>query len=217
MQNFRDVLDHCEFVDLRYFGPNFTWHGKQKGKLIWERLDRGVANYEWLTCFRTGRVKHLNCFTSDHRPLLLSLDGDNEYQRWRKKPFRFEAMWILDLECKKVVARVWDCAPNGTPMFAATTKLKRCKKRLKSWSRVHFGNVKQQMKQAKDQLWHAEEVSARTGDLEEVIRIKMELNALFDKEEKMWQQRFKVQWLKNGDQNTKFSWDCHSKEEEKFY
>lgn len=113
-------------------------------------------------------------------------------------------MWILDPECKEVVARAWDCAPNGTPMFVATTKLKRCKKRLKSWSKVHFGNVKQQIKQAKDQLWHAEEVSAKIGDLEEVIRIKMELNALFDKEEKMWQQRSKVQWLKNGDQNTKF-------------
>uniref|UniRef100_A0A7N2MLN4 Uncharacterized protein n=2 Tax=Quercus lobata TaxID=97700 RepID=A0A7N2MLN4_QUELO len=136
-------------------------------------------------------VKHLNCFTLDHRPLLLSLDGDSEYQRWRRKPFRFEAMWISDPECKEVVARAWDCTPNGTPMFVAAIKLKRCKKRLKSWSRVHFGNVKQQIKQAKDQLWHAKEVSTRTGELEEVIRIKMELNALFDKEEKMWQQRSK--------------------------
>ena len=66
-------------------------------------------------------------------------------------------------------------------MFIDATKLKRCKKRLKSWSRVHFGNVKQQIKQAKDQLWHAKEVLTKTGELEEVIRIKMELNALFDK------------------------------------
>ena len=64
--------------------------------------------------------------------------------------------------------------------------------------------MKQHIKQAKDQLWHAEEDSTRTGELEEVIRIKMELNALFDKEEKMWQQRSRVQWLKNGDQNMKF-------------
>lgn len=36
-------------------------------------LDRGVANYEWLSKFPTGRVRYLNCFTSDHRPILVSL------------------------------------------------------------------------------------------------------------------------------------------------
>ena len=127
MQNFRDALDHCGFVDLGFSGSEFAWHGRRRGEWIWERLDRGVANYEWLTRFPTGRVKHLNCFTSDHRPILLSLDGNTEFQKWRRKPFRFEAMWISDLECKEVVKRAWDCAPNGTPMFVATTKLRRCK------------------------------------------------------------------------------------------
>ena len=37
-----------------------------------------------------------------------------------------------------------------------------------------------------------------------MVRLKKELNVLYDKEEKMWQQRSKVQWLKSGDQNTKF-------------
>ena len=64
MQNFREVLDYCGFVDLRFSGLDFTWHGRRRGEWIWERLDRGVANYEWLTRFPTGRVRHLNCFTS---------------------------------------------------------------------------------------------------------------------------------------------------------
>ena len=120
-------------------------------------------------------------------------------EKWCRKPFQFEAMWILDPECKEVVARAWDCAPTGTPMFVAATKLKWCKKRLKTWSRVHFGNVKQQIKQAKDQLWHVAKVSVKTREHEEVIKIKKDLNTLYDKEEKMWQQRSKVQWLKNDD------------------
>ena len=197
--NFHDVLDHCRFVDSGFSGPDFTWHGRRRGEWIWERLNRGIASYEWLTRFPTKRVKHLNCFTSDHRPLLLFLDGHKEYQKWHRKPFRFEAMWIFDPECKEMVARAWDCAPTGTPMFMAATKFKRCKKQLKSWSWVHFGNVKQQIKQVHDRLWQAEEVSARTGEHEEVIWIKLELNALYEKEVKMWQQRSRVQWLKNGD------------------
>ena len=45
MQNFREVLDHCGFVDLGFSGLEFTWHGRRKGEWIWERLDRGVAIY----------------------------------------------------------------------------------------------------------------------------------------------------------------------------
>ena len=108
MQNFRDVLDLCGFVDLGYFRLDFTWHGRRRREWIWEKLDRGIANYEWMTWFPTGRVKHLNCFTSDHRPILLSLDGCIEYQKWRRKPFRFEAMWSSDPECKEVIERAWD-------------------------------------------------------------------------------------------------------------
>lgn len=51
MQMFRDVLDHCGFKDLEYSRKDFTWHGWRRGELIWERLDRGVANYEWIARF----------------------------------------------------------------------------------------------------------------------------------------------------------------------
>lgn len=42
--------------------------------------------------------------------------------------------------------------------------------------------------QTKDQLQRAEEALAKFGDNEEVAWLKKELNALYDKEEKMWQQ-----------------------------
>ncbi|XP_050241121.1 uncharacterized protein LOC126690018 [Quercus robur] len=112
MQSFRDILDLCGFVDLGFSGPEFTWHGRRRGELIWERLDRGVANYEWLARFPTGRIKHLHCFTSDHRPILLSLDSNGENQRWKRKPFHFEAMWLSDPECKGVVSTAWACNPE---------------------------------------------------------------------------------------------------------
>ena len=104
MQAFREAMDACEFVDLGFLGPAFTWHRKRGGEWIWERLDWGLANYDWLAKFPTGRVKHLSCFTSDHRPLLLSLDADGERKRWSRKPFRFESIWLTDLECGHTVA-----------------------------------------------------------------------------------------------------------------
>ena len=152
MENFRDVLDFYGFVDLGYLGPDFTWRGRRKGEMIWERLDRGVVNYEWLSKFPTGQVRHLNCFTSDHLPILLSLDASGQRRKWHRKLFRFEAMWVLDPGCKDTITRAWDCSPNSTPMFATAMKLKKCKQSLKVWSQDHFGHVTSSIKQTKDQL-----------------------------------------------------------------
>ena len=76
-----------------------------EGQLIWERLEGGVANYKWLAKFPTGRIKHLNCFTLDHRPIPFSLDENGEHQKWRRKPFHFEAMWVEDPGCKEIITR----------------------------------------------------------------------------------------------------------------
>ena len=61
-------------------------------------------------------------------------------------------------------------------MFVASQKLRKCKKGLKVWSRDHFGNVQKNIRQLKDQLWRAKEVSARFGNSEEVAQLKKELN-----------------------------------------
>ena len=184
MQAFRDTLDTCGFVDLGYSGPDFTWHGCRGGELIWERLDQGVANYEWLAKFPTRQVRHLNCFTSDHRPILVSLASNVERQRWRRKLFRFEAKWLIEPACNGVVSKAWECSSEGTAMYVTTKNLKKCKKMLKAWSKDHFRNVVQRIKRTKELLWKVEEFSARTGCWDEVERLKSELSSLCDKEEK---------------------------------
>ncbi|KAL0013375.1 hypothetical protein SO802_000444 [Lithocarpus litseifolius] len=105
MQSFWEVLDDCGFIDLGFSGPEFTWHGKRRGELVWERLDRGVPNYEWLNKFPMGSVQHLHCFTANHRPLLLALDPNGESHKWKRKPFRFEAMWLMDPGYSEMVTR----------------------------------------------------------------------------------------------------------------
>ncbi|KAK7842528.1 hypothetical protein CFP56_013603 [Quercus suber] len=39
--------------------------------------------------FPAASVRHLHCFASDHRPILLLLDPNGESVRWKQKPFRF--------------------------------------------------------------------------------------------------------------------------------
>ena len=78
MQLFRGVLDQCGFVYLGYSGLDFTWHGQHRNELIWERLDQGVANYDWLAKFPTAIIRHLHCFTSDYHPIVLALTSNGD-------------------------------------------------------------------------------------------------------------------------------------------
>ena len=58
-------------------------------------------------------------------------------------------------------------------------------------------------KNSKRTSLEGEEASANSSNLEEIVNLKKELNSLYDKEEKMWRQRSRIQSLKGGDQNTK--------------
>ena len=59
MQLFRDVIDKCNFMDLGYVGPKFTWSKHfTNGNSIWERLDRGLATNKWFLKFPGSKVYH---------------------------------------------------------------------------------------------------------------------------------------------------------------
>ena len=104
MQGFRDALDFYGFKDPRFNGFPFTWCNRRPSDYnVWIRLDHGVATVDWLLRFPTSRIHHLECFHSDHRPILLILDV--EQKRFYRKgcPFRFEAIWLKDKSCEDVV------------------------------------------------------------------------------------------------------------------
>ena len=204
MQAFLDMLDDCGFVDLGFTGPEFTWHSRRYGHLIWERLDRGVANYDWLAKFPAASVRHLHYFSSDHRPIKLVFDPNSESQRWFRRPFHVKEIWLADRGCSDTVLRAWEIQQEGTPMFKVSKKLKKCKKMLKSWSKDHFGNVKRQIAKTKESLWKAEEEAAKGGNYGSVIHLRRELNILLDKESRMWRQRARTQWVAKGDKNTRY-------------
>ena len=42
---------------------------------MWERLDRAVSIASWFDFFPVTKVRTLACGSSDHRPLLILLEG----------------------------------------------------------------------------------------------------------------------------------------------
>ena len=205
MQAFRDVLDECGFMDLGFVGSKFTWHKHYENFTVWERLDRAVANNEWFSLFPDTQVHHLDVTTSDHKPLLINPDGmDCKQQR----PFRFEQMWMSDPGCGATIEAVWQQGGDGHRGERVIKKVDKCGKSLTKWSKTCFRNVRRELEQKRKKLAQAERVACSGGSVLLMKKLEKEINVLLDKEAQMWGQRAKVQWLKDGDRNTRF---FHSK------
>lgn len=108
MKEFRDTLDECSFTDLGYEGPKFTWFKcLSRGTRVWERLDKAVANLEWLTLFPGSLVRHLDFIFSDHKSIIIHPNGI-QARSWR--PWRFEQVWLKDEMCHSTVESAWSLA-----------------------------------------------------------------------------------------------------------
>jgi exonuclease III len=70
--SFRNTLNHCDLQDLGYTGSPYTWTNRQDiDHLIQARLDRFLANSEWINRFPNFINNHLVRYKSDHCPILL--------------------------------------------------------------------------------------------------------------------------------------------------
>ena len=140
MDGFRKVVDYCAFKDLGYYGSDFTWCNMQDGEnRIYLRLDRALANLEWIEKFGGMKAHHVVDSTSDHCALLIS---DPTFQRQsRAKRFHFEAMWAKNAECKTVIENSWGMNLDlGTPE-GIMSNLFNCAVELKKWSSKTFGQI----------------------------------------------------------------------------
>jgi hypothetical protein len=203
MLSFREALDDCGFVDLGYIGSPFTWcNNRFSGATVWERLDRVVASTAWLSRFPQARVYHLDYTGSDHKPLWLS--PTLARNRSVAKPFRFEEMWMTDSGCAETISTAWQTPSNGNSMYQVITKLNHCRNQLKNWSKSHFGSVRKQLQEKREELKVAEEKSMQRQPSDLIPSLRAEVSILLSKEERMWRQRSRTQWLKQGDRNTNF-------------
>ena len=203
MRQFREALSEAGLSSLPSSGPRFTWRGRRHGVgWIKERLDRFVANGEWLALYPSLCCINVVSSASDHCPIFM--EANPITQGFRRKRFRFEAMWLTHAQCKDQVELAWGSAIEGDPLAQVTRKIKDCKTNLMAWDKDVFGNVTRKIKVESKKLEALERLPAGELVEEQICCLKKELNALLGKEEIMWRQRSRVQWLREGDRNTKF-------------
>jgi len=132
--------------------------------------------------FPATKIVHLESETSDHKPLLIHLEG---IQKRMNKPWRFEQMWMEEEGCGQAVEDTWISEIPGCPMAWVEGKIQRCQKILKWWGHVNFGNVTCALKEKKELLRKAKDAAIQGGSLVQVQRLKKEISDLLVKEEKL--------------------------------
>lgn len=183
-------------VELYSYGDAFTWCNNQDGKhRIWEKLDYVSANNIWINVFYSSYMCILECVTSDHSPLLIYIV---------KEPFsgkrisRYE-----DLLASSIKVYSWN--NSGNQCFIIM--LKRLRNRLKEWNRGCVGKLEERA----DELAKSIQFLQR----KEVVKISTEESEALEKSsgiylrtlkwiEFKWAQKARMQWLINGDGDTRF-------------
>ncbi|KAA3475509.1 reverse transcriptase [Gossypium australe] len=115
-------------MDVGYSGNWFTWERGNLSKTnIRERLDRGVANVNWMFMFPEATIQHLVHSISDHCPLLITTKKEENKSSW--KTFKFEVWWVLEETFEAEVKFTWE-----TTLGDLLQKLEYLKKGLEKWA-----------------------------------------------------------------------------------
>ncbi|KAF4384967.1 hypothetical protein F8388_010565 [Cannabis sativa] len=109
MENFWKVINSFDLVDLTTKVDTFTWCNGQKENFMLQKLDRCLANVEWVNLFPNRKAFYLEWWCSDHKALVLNTYYDSNmedcYTKQRSK-FHFEEKCALGRQLTRPQRRI---------------------------------------------------------------------------------------------------------------
>ncbi|KAK8665564.1 hypothetical protein V6N13_005730 [Hibiscus sabdariffa] len=204
IQDFLDCLDEIDVVDHAYSGAGFTWCNKREEAPLFRMLDRVLVNHCWLQEFPNAKVEFLVLDCSDHCPSHVLVEVP---MRKPPRPFKFFHFWADHSDFYTIVENSWKLATEENPLQVLFTKLKRLKEPLKKLNRESYGGLHSRVLGLQDEFEKVQHMSLSCPNADLIARekqISQELNDLLRAEEKFLRQKSRVQFIKEGDNNSAY-------------
>ncbi|KAG6506034.1 hypothetical protein ZIOFF_031349 [Zingiber officinale] len=203
---FGACLFRCGLSELSNHGSFFTWTNNQDAKsCIWRKLDRCLINSDWLDVFPGYDYEVISLGLFDHSPLIVHIKN---LIPQRASPFKFFNMWTTHPHFKQIVSTVWRSPISGSHMFVLWSKLKLLAKELRVLNRVEFSDVFVRIANCKASLDHLQsnlhQAPLDQDLLDQERALAIHYRSLKFYEESYFRQKARADWLKLGDQNTKY-------------
>jgi hypothetical protein len=120
-----------------------------------------------------------------------------------EKLFRYEFMWERHEEFQPMLTLAWS-ASRASTTGELNDKLRNTAGSIMGWCSQSFGAVRTELRKLRSQLHVLRMKPGRVGPDYEEKKVEHKIVELSFREEIMWRQRARVQWLAEGDKNTRF-------------
>ncbi|XP_071712309.1 uncharacterized protein [Rutidosis leptorrhynchoides] len=217
----KDERFNCEFIEARakrlndFISCNNLLEIPLGGRMFtrvsddgvkFSKLDRFLASEKFCHYWKSVSATALDKKHSDHCPIMLT----NEEKNFGPKSFKIFDVWLDEDDIDQVIVEAWKepVANINRKDCIFRNKLEVVKDMLRSWSNRKFGQIEGEIETFKE--------------LANSLELKTEGVILDDNEEKLWkesrkmwfeketikskmlQQKARVHWILDGDENTKY-------------
>ncbi|GJZ52720.1 RNA-directed DNA polymerase, eukaryota, reverse transcriptase zinc-binding domain protein [Tanacetum coccineum] len=203
---FRDCAEFLNIEDVKITGLFFTWIQKRRdpNNGILKKLDRVMGNGKFVDAYVNAFANFLPFGVSDHSPAVLVFP---EVKSRKNRAFRFLNYLTEKKEFITIVRDNWNVNVKGYAMFILAKRLKFLKKHMRDLNKRN-GDVCEKVKSLKIELDRIQEALSNDPSSvhlreDELVFAEAYRRAVSD-EELLLKQKSKIQWLKEGDFNTKF-------------
>ncbi|XP_075088499.1 uncharacterized protein LOC142170480 [Nicotiana tabacum] len=143
LKDFSKYYNNLLLTKIPWKGDYYTWTNNQRGDdIAWSRLDRAIANDEWMMQYGHLNVTYGEPFISDHNHMLIPLRVPRSNI---KVPFRFFNIWADHEQFNQIIAQGWAGTMAVGKMRNVCFKLKQLKPVFKQLNSTEFKGVSEKI------------------------------------------------------------------------